>query len=132
MSHAEQWCPPGFSSDTAAAAMNYTGRACFRSYFQTYDGPLVVVLQIEIGQLDSTIAVSNVPLGNMSYWFEGNSIVITMNLTTGMLNQPLGIFVNKTSPPIAPPSQLDNKVGGPTPPNLACHKTHGKLTMAIT
>ncbi|CAK0785876.1 hypothetical protein CVIRNUC_009089 [Coccomyxa viridis] len=63
--------------------------------------------QIEVGQLDSTIAVSNVPLGNMSYWFEGTSIVITLNLTAGMLSKPLGLFVNKTSPPTAPPSQLD-------------------------
>ena len=67
-------------------------------------------MQIEIGQLDSTIAVSNVPLGNLTYWFEGSSIVVTMNLTAGMVSQPLGIFVNKTSPPRAPPSQLDNKV----------------------
>ena len=68
-------------------------------------------LQIEIGQLDSTIAVSNLPLGNMSYWFEGNSIVITMNLTSGMLSKPLGIFVNKTAPPTSPPAQLNTQVG---------------------
>jgi len=67
-------------------------------------------VQIEIGQLDSTIAVSNVPLGNMSYWFEGSSIIITMNLTSGMISKPLGIYVNKTSPPTAPPAQLDTNV----------------------
>ena len=54
--------------------------------------------------------MSNVPLGNMSYWFEGTSIVITLNLTAGMLSKPLGLFVNKTSPPTAPPSQLDTNV----------------------
>ncbi|CAL5228295.1 g11401 [Coccomyxa viridis] len=65
--------------------------------------------QIEIGQLDSTIAVSNLPLGNMSYWFEGSSIVITMNLTSGMISKPLGIFVNKTTAPTAPPAQLNTQ-----------------------
>ena len=81
--------------------------------------------QIEIGQLDSTIAVSNVPLGNMSYWFEGSSIVITLNLTAGMLSKPLGIFVNKTSPPIAPPSQLDTNVSPAVQQGLSC-KIHNK------
>lgn len=100
--------------------------------FELMMGPCVIALQIEIGQLDSTIAVSNVPLGNMSYWFEGSSIVITMNLTTGMLNQPLGIYVNKTSPPTAPPSQLDNKVGAPNPPTSAYHGTHWKLRWALS
>lgn len=57
--------------------------------------------------------MSNLPLGNMSYWFEGSSIVITMNLTSGMLNKPLGIFVNKTTPPTSPPAQLNTQVGTP-------------------
>ena len=81
--------------------------------------------QIEVGQLDSTIAVSNVPLGNMSYWFEGTSIVITLNLTAGMLSKPLGLFVNKTSPPTAPPSQLDTNVS-PATEQGSCCKVHDK------
>ena len=81
--------------------------------------------QIEVGQLDSTIAVSNVPLGNMSYWFEGTSIVITLNLTAGMLSKPLGLFVNKTSPPTAPPSQLDTRVS-PAAEQGSCCQVHDK------
>ena len=64
--------------------------------------------------------MSNVPLGNMSYWFEGTSIVITLNLTAGMLSKPLGLFVNKTSPPTAPPSQLDTNVSPAAEQALCC------------
>lgn len=81
---------------------------------------LGAALQIEIGQLDSTIAVSNLPLGNMSYWFEGSSIVITMNLTSGMISKPLGIFVNKTTAPTAPPAQLNTQVSAPLTQLMTC------------
>ncbi len=90
-----------------------------------------VALQIEIGQLDSTIAVSNLPLGNMSYWFEGSSIVITMNLTSGMISKPLGIFVNKTSPPTAPPAQLNTQVSIAMTQSVIVCAAHTEFCMVL-
>lgn len=68
------------------------------------------VMQIEIGQLDTTIGVSEVPFGNLTYWFEGSSLYLSINLTAGMMNKPIGVFVNQTNPPIGPPPRLDNQV----------------------
>lgn len=66
--------------------------------------------QIEIGQLDDTIGISEVPNGNLSYWFQGSSIVLSIQLNQGMFFQPIGVYVNKTSPPTGPPpSQQDSQ-----------------------
>ena len=65
--------------------------------------------QIEIGQLDDTIGISEVPFGNLSYWFQGSSIVLSIQLNQGMFYQPIGVYVNKTAPPKGPPSQQDSQ-----------------------
>ncbi len=68
------------------------------------------VVQIEIGQLDTTIGVQEVPFGNLTYWFDSSSLYMSITLTQGMMNKPIGVFVSKTTPPIGPPPRLDNQV----------------------
>lgn len=82
--------------------------------------------QIEIGQLDDTIGISEVPFGNLTYWFQGSSVVLSIQLNQGMFFQPIGVYVNKTAPPRGPPSQQDSQArahGHPPvlPPNNAMH-----------
>lgn len=83
---------------------------------------LYVSAKVEIGQLDSTIGVQEVPFGNVTYWFEGSSLYLTINLTQGMMYKPIGVFVDKSAPPAGPPAIQDNRVG---PCNLqhqsCCH-----------
>ena len=53
--------------------------------------------------------MSEVPFGNLSYWFQGSSIVLSVQLNQGMFFQPIGVYVNKTAPPRGPPSQQDSQ-----------------------
>ena len=39
------------------------------------------LLQIEIGQLDSTIGISEIPFGNLTYWFAGSTLYLSINIT---------------------------------------------------
>ena len=62
--------------------------------------------QIEIGQLDDTIGISEVPFGNLSYWFQGSSIVLSIQLNQGMF-YPLGSTSTRHPRPLGrrPPSR---------------------------
>ncbi|BDA46766.1 hypothetical protein COCOBI_09-2190 [Coccomyxa sp. Obi] len=65
--------------------------------------------QIEIGQLDTTIGFQEVPYGNLTYWFDSSSLYLSINLTQGMVNKPIGVYVFKGTPPTGPPPQLDSQ-----------------------
>lgn len=75
--------------------------------------------QIEIGQLDTTIGFQEVPYGNLTYWFDSSSLYLSINLTQGMTNKPIGVYVFKGRPPTGPPPQLDSQVIAPTAPMLS-------------
>jgi hypothetical protein len=60
--------------------------------------------------MDTTIGVSEIPLGNLTYWFEGSAIYVTINLSQGMMNKPIGVYVNKTIPPVGPPLAQSSQV----------------------
>ena len=49
------------------------------------------VVQIEVGQLDSTIGINEVPFGNMTYWFRGTKLYININLTQVPLQPAPGV-----------------------------------------
>lgn len=71
------------------------------------------MVQIEIGQLDTTIGFQEVPYGNLTYWFDSSSLYLSINLTQGMTNKPIGVYVFKGTPPTGPPPQLDSQVIAP-------------------
>ena len=54
--------------------------------------------------------MSELPFGNLTYWFQGSALVLSINVTKGMMFRPIGVYVNKTSPPKGPPPQQDSQV----------------------
>ena len=93
------------SSQAPVLALGAPGGSTATAY--TCSLSCLACAQIEIGQLDDTIGISEVPFGNLSYWFQGSSIVLSIQLNQGMFFQPIGVYVNKTAPPTGrrPPSR---------------------------
>jgi hypothetical protein len=53
--------------------------------------------QIEIGQLDSTIGISEIPFGNLTYWFSGTTLYLSINITQAQL--PPSCVLGSWGPP---------------------------------
>ena len=90
------------------------------------------MVQIEIGQLDTTIGFQEVPFGNLTYWFDSSSIYLSINLTQGMMNKPIGVYVFKGTPPTGPPPQLDSQVIARTVRMLPVRSRIGHLHLLLS